>query len=218
MPESKAIRILYMEDDLGLARLFRKKLQRAGYLVDIAGDGEQGLAMYEENSYGVVAVDQTMPGHTGLEVIGTMASRGPLPPTIMVTGSGNESIAVEAMKLGAGDYVVKDVDLGYLELLPAVIEKVLQQYRLAEEKRRAEEEKERLIVELRTALDEVKMLSGLLPICASCKKIRNDDGYWTRLESYISKHSEARFTHGICPECIRKLYPEYASALEDEEN
>jgi hypothetical protein len=57
-------------------------------------------------------------------------------------------------------------------------------------------------------LENVRILHGLLPICASCKKIRDDQGYWSEIEGYISKHSEADFSHGICPECARKLYPE----------
>jgi len=69
--------------------------------------------------------------------------------------------------------------------------------------------------ELQEALDRVKQLSGLLPICASCKKIRDDKGYWNQIESYISKHSEAQFTHGICPECTRKMYPEYYEQVLD---
>jgi signal transduction histidine kinase/DNA-binding response OmpR family regulator len=139
MAESEPIRVLYMEDDAGLARLLQKKLQQAEYEVDIAPDGEQGLDMYEQGTYDVVAVDQNMPIHSGLEVIRIMATRGPLPPMIMVTGTGDEETAVEAMKLGAGDYIVKDVDGGYLELLPTVIEQVLHQRRLAEEKQRAVE-------------------------------------------------------------------------------
>ncbi len=145
MSESKPIRILYMEDDPGLARLFKKKLERAGYVVDLARDGEEGLAMYAAGSYDVLAVDQAMPVHDGLEVIRNLASRGPLPPTIMITGTGDEQIAVEAMKLGASDYIVKDVDGGYLDLLPTVIEHVLQRQRLVEERQRAEMERERLL-------------------------------------------------------------------------
>jgi hypothetical protein len=71
----------------------------------------------------------------------------------------------------------------------------------------------KLIVELQEALGEVKQLSGLLPICASCKKIRDDTGYWNQIETYISKHSEATFSHSICPECIKKLYPELADEI-----
>ena len=72
----------------------------------------------------------------------------------------------------------------------------------------AEAEREKLIGDLRDALSRVKLLSGLLPICASCKKIRDDKGYWNQIESYIRDHSEANFSHGICPECARKEYPE----------
>ena len=71
-----------------------------------------------------------------------------------------------------------------------------------------EKEREELITELEKALAEIKTLKGILPICASCKKIRDDKGYWSKIESYISKHSEAKFSHGICPECAKKLYPD----------
>ncbi len=74
------------------------------------------------------------------------------------------------------------------------------------ERKKAEEEKEKLISELQTALAEVKTLSGLLPICASCKKIRDDKGYWNQIESYIQYRSEAEFSHGICPDCFKTLY------------
>ncbi len=137
MAKSKPVRILYMEDDEGIARLAQKKLERAGYVILLARDGKEGLSMYAKGSCDVVLVDQLMPVHDGLEVIRTMLSQGPLPPTIMVTGAGNEEIAVEAMKLGASDYIAKDVEGGFLELLPIVIEQVLNKHRLAQEKQQA---------------------------------------------------------------------------------
>lgn len=76
-----------------------------------------------------------------------------------------------------------------------------------------ENEREKLINELQDALKNIKTLSGLLPICANCKNIRDDQGYWKQLEKYISDHSEAVFSHSICPDCIVKLYPEYASEM-----
>jgi PAS domain-containing protein len=76
------------------------------------------------------------------------------------------------------------------------------------EREKAEDEREKVIVELREALAQVKRLSGFLPICASCKKIRDDQGYWQQVEAYIRDHSEAEFSHGLCPECAKKLYPE----------
>ncbi len=75
-------------------------------------------------------------------------------------------------------------------------------------RKRAEQERDALIGELQEALAKVKMLSGLLPICSVCKKIRDDTGYWQQLEIYIRDHSEAMFSHGICPECAKRLYPD----------
>jgi hypothetical protein len=77
------------------------------------------------------------------------------------------------------------------------------------ERKQQEKEREALIDNLKTSLAKVRKLSGLFPICASCKKIRDDKGYWNQIEAYIRDHSEAEFSHCICPECTRKLYPEY---------
>jgi hypothetical protein len=77
-----------------------------------------------------------------------------------------------------------------------------------ERRKVAEKERDDVIRELKKTLSEVKVLRGLIPICSSCKRIRDDKGYWNQIESYIKKHSEAEFSHGICPECIEKLYPD----------
>ena len=84
----------------------------------------------------------------------------------------------------------------------------LQNSRSIDARHQAEQARERLIDELRAALATVHKLSGLLPICAHCKQIRNDQGYWQRIESYIQEHSDASFSHGICPDCARKHYPD----------
>lgn len=209
MNESEPIRILCMEDDPGAARLVQKVLERAGYVVDIACNGLEGLEMHKTGSYALLLVDQSMPVVEGLEVLRRLSSLGSTTPLIMITGHGDERLAVEAMKLGARDYIVKDTGGGFLELLPSVVRRVFQQQQLMEEKLRVEEERERLIQELENALAQVKTLSGLLPICASCKKIRDDRGYWNQIENYITSHSDARFSHGICPECARKLYGDF---------
>jgi PAS domain S-box-containing protein len=76
------------------------------------------------------------------------------------------------------------------------------------EKKKIELDREKLIEKLQDALKNIKVLRGIIPICSSCKNIRDDKGYWNKLEAYIHEHSEANFTHGVCPECSRKLYPE----------
>lgn len=80
--------------------------------------------------------------------------------------------------------------------------------------KKMEEEREHLIADLQNALSSIRKLSGLLPICSACKKIRDDQGYWNQLEEYIHDHSEAEFTHSLCPDCIKKLYPQYSLPVE----
>jgi len=163
MPGSKPAHILLMEDNASLAHFLQKKLEGNGYVVDVAYDGEEGLAMYETGSYNVLVVDQIMPVYDGLEVIRILASRGPLPPTIMVTGGGSEQIAVEAMKLGAYDYMVKDVE-GYSDLLSSVIERALQRYRLDEAKKKAEKKLQESEERYRTVVEDMPaMICRFLP-------------------------------------------------------
>jgi hypothetical protein len=84
--------------------------------------------------------------------------------------------------------------------------------------KKAEIERKRLISELQEALEKIETLQGILPICASCKKIRDDNGHWNQIEVYIRDHSEAEFSHGICPECAKKLYPEFCGNETKQEN
>ncbi|MDI6764241.1 MAG: PAS domain S-box protein [Thermodesulfobacteriota bacterium] len=101
-----------------------------------------------------------------------------------------------------------ELDLSLSERVGHQIAGAIANAKLFNEQKKAEAEKEKLIVQLQKALSEVKQLSGLLPICASCKKIRDDKGYWNQIETYIRDRSEAEFTHGICPDCFKKLYPD----------
>ena len=93
-------------------------------------------------------------------------------------------------------------------LLITTIVVLFKSSRIDIQRKEVEKEREKLIGELQDALAQVKTLRGLLPICANCKKIRDEKGYWNQIESYISQHSEADFSHGICPDCLKKLYPE----------
>lgn len=84
------------------------------------------------------------------------------------------------------------------------------------ERKRIEQERERLIEELREAQHNIRTLEGIIPICASCKKIRDDKGAWSQVETYVANHTNAEFSHGICPDCVKELYPEYARQREAE--
>jgi signal transduction histidine kinase len=115
-------------------------MERAGFMVDVVGDGEAALVACNANPYDAVVVDQTLPGLSGLEVLRALASGGSLPPSIMVTGTGNEQIAVDAMKLGVSDYLVKDLESGFVHVLPLVVSRAIDQRRLLQEKQRMEKE------------------------------------------------------------------------------
>jgi len=114
-------------------------------------------------------------------------------PIVVLTGLSNEDLGISAVQKGAQDYLVKDQANLYL---------MVRSLRYAIERKRS-------AIDLQKALLQVKILSGLLPICSSCKKIRDGQGRWSQIESYIKEHSEAEFSHGICPDCAKELYGEY---------
>jgi diguanylate cyclase (GGDEF)-like protein/PAS domain S-box-containing protein len=147
-------RVLYIEDDPALSRLLQKSLDRHGYRVDLASDGRAGIARALSGSYEVVLVDYNLPFLSGLEVVCELAARPGGPPVIMVTGDGNEDVAVEALKRGAADYIVKDASMKYLALLPTVIDRALTQQQIRRERadmerqKREGEERYRKLVEI----------------------------------------------------------------------
>ena len=111
-----------------------------------------------------------------------------------------------------------DASLLVVVVFPAMYFFILKPMRANNEARQqAADQQAKLVAELQKALNEVKTLSGLLPICASCKKIRDDKGYWYQIERYLSTHSDIGFTHGFCPDCIKNLYPEFADQQDAEE-
>jgi diguanylate cyclase (GGDEF)-like protein/PAS domain S-box-containing protein len=155
MPDTVKHRILCMDDDPGAARLLKRHLERHHCcVVDLASNGEEGLSMLRANFYTVALVDYNMPLLSGIEVTARLAEMEQAPPVIMLTGEGNEQVAVDAMKLGAADYLVKDIEMGYLELLPIVIEQVCQRAQLINDREailneaRESEERYRKLVEL----------------------------------------------------------------------
>ena len=323
---SEVLRILILEDVPADAELMKRELKNSGiaFTSNCVYKKDDFLKQLEGFSPDIILSDYSMPQFNGMEALELVKERFPSIPFIIVTGSINEATAVECMKAGADDYVLKE---GLKHIGPAV-EGVLEKKRLKEEKEkaeeivrqsarewqttfdsvndaiclinmegkiqqcnkamtnllgktahevigstcwelvhhtsepiegcpfiklrethqretirfpsgdrmlqvtvdpvfseggdlihvvhiisditalnRAEEQQKNLISELQNALAKVKTLSGFLPICANCKKIRDDKGYWNQIETYIRDHSEADFSHGLCPECAKNLYP-----------
>ena len=140
MPDQENPRILIIEDDPGQARLVQKHLERKGYVIEVAADGNEGLAMLEQATYDSILLDYNLPQRNGMDVLAALTRVRSAPPVIMVTGNGNEKVAVDAMKAGASDYIVKDPDMEFLELLPMVIDQVIQQERLVRDRSRMRKE------------------------------------------------------------------------------
>lgn len=193
------IRILLVEDDkvdqMAVKRLVRDK--GLPYDLKTALSVTEGIEQINKFKFDVILLDYQLGDGTGLDLLKEIKEA----PVIFVTGFGSEEIAVQAMRAGAYDYLIKSPDRNYLAVLPSTVQNVLA-------RKRMEEERKELIKELQEALAKIKTLSGFLPICSSCKKIRDDKGYWNQIETYIQDHSEAEFTHSLCPVCMKKLYPD----------
>ncbi|ACA14869.1 signal transduction histidine kinase [Methylobacterium sp. 4-46] len=144
-------RILYIDDDPGLGRLVQRALRGRGYAVDLAEDGEAGLARLRAGGIDVVALDHHMPGRSGLEVLAAIRALPEAPPVVYVTGSEDSRVAVAALKAGAVDYVWKDVQGHFRELLGEAIDTALRQEALRRDKERAE-------AEVRAARDRAEIL------------------------------------------------------------
>jgi len=200
----KEVRILILEDVPADAELMEHELHKGGieFSAKRVETKETFLKELKDFAPDLILADLTLPTFSGIAALAIVQEGYPDIPFIFVSGTIGEELAIETLKRGAADYVLKD---RLSRLVPAVNRAL----REAEERanlKRAEEEREKLIHELQEALAKVRTLSGMLPICASCKKIRDDKGYWNQMEAYIRDHSEAEFSHSICPDCKKKLY------------
>ncbi len=200
-------KILCVDDEPTQLIIFSQVLAREGFEVTVASSAEEGLAYCAGNRYDAVLTDYQMPSLNGIEFLISLKQFDNAPPVVILTGHGSEEVAVQAMKFGAMDYVVKDEKQGYLKLLGVTLRKAIELHeaRLAKEKLIAE--KLKLIDDLQAAIGNVQLLSKLVPICSSCKKIRDDSGYWHQIETYLQENLHLNFTHGICPDCVKILYP-----------
>ena len=138
MAKSSKMRILCIEDEPSLGRILQKRLGRQGYAVTLAASGEEGLATCDKCRFDAIALDYSLPGISGIDVLRTLSKLDTAPPVVMVTGQGNEEVAVQAMKFGASDYVLKDIQGNYIDLLPGALERACVHRRLVKAKAKAD--------------------------------------------------------------------------------
>jgi phosphoserine phosphatase RsbU/P len=170
----------------------------------------QPSAPQGEPDVDLILLDVMMPEMNGIDACRRIKSFGHLRdiPIIMVTANAEVEDLQSAFAAGAMDYITKPVKK--VELL-ARVGSALALKRETDARKLWERELMQRNQELEKALEEVKVLRGFISICSSCKKIRNDEGKWEQLEAYIQQHSEALFSHGICTDCMKKLYPDFAN-------
>ena len=195
------LHILLVEDNPGDVHLFRAMLAEAGrgrFRIAHRGTLAEALGYPASEPLDVALLDLGLPDAAGLEALHRFQKARPALAVVVLTGADDDEKAMAAIAAGAQDYLVKGKVDGEL---------LVRSIRYSRERKRAAEEKERLVRELEDALARVKTLRGLLPICAGCKKVRDDKGYWNEIEVYVRAHSEASFTHGLCPDCVARLYP-----------
>lgn len=194
--------ILIVDDVPDNLRLLVNDLSSRGYKVRPVSSGKLALSGARRVPPDLILLDVNMPEMDGFEVCAALKADDVLRdiPVIFVSALHETFDKVRALSAGGVDYIMKPFQL---EEVLARIETHLGLYRL-------QKERIQMISELREALDKVKLLSGLIPICSGCKQIRDDSGFWKAVETYVAEHSEAEFSHSICPECMNKLYPEWA--------
>ena len=188
------MRILVADDDPTGATILARSLARWGLDVVVAHDGEEAWRIIEQDGGIAMAIlDWMMAGTDGPELCRRIRQdeRHAHMYIILLTSRDSRADVVAGLDAGADDYLIKPFDLEELRARVHVGVRILTlQDRLTER-----------VAELQEALSKVKQLSGLLPICSYCKRIRGDENYWERVESYISEHTDATFSHGICPQC-----------------
>jgi DNA-binding response OmpR family regulator len=189
-------------------------LAKEHYSVSFATDGQQALDMIAENDFDLILLDIMMPHMDGYEVcrcLKSMPGKKDVPIIFLTARTESEDI-VKGFQVGAVDYVTKPFNA------PELLARVRTHIELANARKmirrrnrelaRKNDALRKMNAELKRALERIKTLEGILPICSYCNKIRDEKGDWKQLEAYISSHSSAKFSHGICPTCMQRYHPD----------
>lgn len=202
------MKIIVAEDDLVSRRLLETHLLRWGHEIHGFDDGVLALAAIRESGEPTLAIlDWMMPGLDGPEICRRVRAdqNAAQPYLVLLTSKEGAQSTVEGLKAGADDYVTKPFDAAVLRARVDVGIRVLElQNKLA-----------RRVKELEEALANVKRLQGLLPICSYCKRVRNDGNYWQQVDMYLAENTDAKLSHGFCPDCFETRVKPQLADLED---
>jgi len=193
------MRILVADDDLTYCRMLEALLDKWGYEPIVTCDGEEAWRILQGPEAPSLAIlDWMMPGKDGVDICQYVRQASPSKPTyiILLTSRERKEDIVSGLDAGADDYITKPFEKEELRARVQAGERIL----------KLQTELAGRVKELQEALDQIKTLEGIVPICMYCKKIRNDQNYWQQVDIYISQHSRAEFTHGLCPECLEKHF------------
>lgn len=205
---SEPIKILVTDDDPDVLLLTTTLLKRAGYEILEASTGKECLEAAKAHRPDILLLDVVLPDMTGIELCRQLKADEGLQGIFVILVSGiqiSSEYQADGLNVGAEGYIIKPIS--NKELI-ARVQSMVRIKRAEDALREKEKEQQKLILELQEALAEIKTLKGFIPICASCKRIRDDEGYWNQLEAYISKHTDAVFSHGLCPECAEEYRAE----------
>jgi sigma-B regulation protein RsbU (phosphoserine phosphatase) len=196
------MKILIAEDDRVSRCILEATLVKWGYEVSVTFDGRQAWdALQREDAPSLAILDIMMPGMDGLEICRRVRqSTSATPPyLILLTAMSDKEDVVRGIQAGANDYLSKPFDRDELRVRVGVGVRMLTLQKALAER----------VEELEEALSQVKRLQGMLPICSYCKKVRDDQNYWQKVEDYISDHADVQFSHGICPGCYERVIREF---------
>ena len=197
------MKIFIAEDDKVSRRLLEAQLGKWGHEMVAVGDGVSAWeALRRPEAPALVILDWMMPGIDGLEVCRRLRGTpdGNRFYIIILTAKGLREDIVAGLSAGANDFVMKPFDQAELRARIQVGVRLIE----------LQQQLSHRVQELEEALAKIKTLQGLLPICAWCKKIRSDQNYWEKVETYLGRHTDARFTHSICPDCHKQQMEQMA--------
>lgn len=198
--ETGRLRVLVAEDDFLVAEMVRGQLQQIGHeVVGVAENGHLAAEKTRDLRPDVVIMDINMPDMDGIDGMRLIQKHFPTPVVIM-TAYESEELLEEATTAGAGAYLVK----------PSSVAEIDRAITIAVARFTDIMQLRKLNAELHAALAKVKTLSGLLPVCVHCRKIRDDRGYWSEVETYLAANSDADVSRCLCPDCMKKIYPEFS--------